>query len=51
LLGRGQGLTPSGDDALAGILLVTHAVGLAAPLAAAVRSRLGHDDRGVRGAP
>lgn len=41
LLGRGQGLTPSGDDALAGILLVAHAVGAAAPLAAAVRSRLG----------
>ncbi|HSF99286.1 MAG TPA: DUF2877 domain-containing protein [Ornithinibacter sp.] len=41
LLGRGQGLTPSGDDALAGILLVAHAVGEAAPLAAAVRSRLG----------
>ena len=40
LLGRGQGLTPSGDDALAGILLVSHAVGRAAPLAAAVRSRL-----------
>ena len=40
LLGRGQGLTPSGDDALAGILLVRHAVGRAAPLAAAVRSRL-----------
>jgi len=40
LLGRGQGLTPSGDDALAGILLVTHAVGRAAPLAVAVRSRL-----------
>lgn len=40
LLGRGQGLTPSGDDALAGILLVHHAVGRAAPLAAAVRSRL-----------
>lgn len=40
LLGRGAGLTPSGDDALAGILLVHHAVGRAAPLAAAVRSRL-----------
>ena len=40
LLGRGQGLTPSGDDALAGILLVHHAVGRAAPLAAAVRARL-----------
>jgi hypothetical protein len=41
LLGRGQGLTPSGDDALAGILLVAHAIGVAAPLATAVRSRLG----------
>jgi len=41
LLGRGPGLTPSGDDALAGILLVAHALGLSAPLAAAVRSRLG----------
>jgi Protein of unknown function (DUF2877) len=41
LVGRGQGLTPSGDDALAGILLVAHALGRAAPLAAAVRSRLG----------
>ena len=41
LLGRGQGLTPSGDDALAGALLVAHATGAAAPLAAAVRARLG----------
>jgi hypothetical protein len=41
LLGRGQGLTPSGDDALAGILLVAHAMGRAAPLAAAVRRRAG----------
>jgi hypothetical protein len=40
LLGRGQGLTPSGDDALAGILLVAHAVGGAEALAAVVRSRL-----------
>jgi hypothetical protein len=42
LLGRGRGLTPSGDDALAGALLVLHA--LADPrtdrLAGAVRSRL-----------
>ncbi|HSO63962.1 MAG TPA: DUF2877 domain-containing protein [Ornithinibacter sp.] len=41
LVGRGQGLTPSGDDALAGALLVTHALGAAAPLATAVRARLG----------
>ena len=41
LLGRGPGLTPSGDDALAGALLVAHALGAAAPLAAAVRARLG----------
>ncbi|HSO64130.1 MAG TPA: DUF2877 domain-containing protein, partial [Ornithinibacter sp.] len=40
LLGRGSGLTPSGDDALAGALLVAHALGAAAPLAAAVRARL-----------
>src|SRR5688572_21823546 len=37
LLGRGPGLTPSGDDALAGALLATHALGLSAPLASAVR--------------
>ena len=41
LLGRGPGLTPSGDDALAGALLVTHALAAAAPLAGAVRARLG----------
>lgn len=41
LVGRGPGLTPSGDDALAGALLVAHALGTAAPLAAAVRARLG----------
>lgn len=40
LLGRGPGLTPSGDDALAGALLVAHALGSAGPLAAAVRARL-----------
>ena len=40
LVGRGPGLTPSGDDALAGALLVAHALGAAAPLAAAVRARL-----------
>ena len=41
LLGRGPGLTPAGDDALAGILLVAHAHGVAGPVAAAVRERLG----------
>ena len=40
LVGRGQGLTPSGDDALAGALLVAHALGRSAPLAHAVRARL-----------
>ena len=40
VLGRGPGLTPSGDDALAGALLVAHAVGAAPPFAAAVRARL-----------
>lgn len=40
LVGRGPGLTPSGDDALAGALLVAHALGRSAPLAAAVRARL-----------
>ncbi|HET6967018.1 MAG TPA: DUF2877 domain-containing protein, partial [Ornithinibacter sp.] len=40
LLGRGRGLTPSGDDALAGALLVAHALDTAGPLAAAVRARL-----------
>jgi Protein of unknown function (DUF2877) len=41
LVGRGPGLTPSGDDALAGALLVAHSLGIGAPLAEAVRSRLG----------
>jgi hypothetical protein len=41
LVGRGPGLTPSGDDALAGALLVSRALGTAAPLAGAVRARLG----------
>jgi Protein of unknown function (DUF2877) len=41
LVGRGAGLTPSGDDALAGALLVAHALGAGEPLAAAVRARLG----------
>jgi hypothetical protein len=41
LLGRGSGLTPSGDDALAGALLVAHALGLGVALAAVVRRRLG----------
>jgi hypothetical protein len=41
LLGRGSGLTPSGDDALAGALLVCHALGVGAALGAAVRRRLG----------
>lgn len=41
LIGRGPGLTPSGDDALAGILLVAHAHGVAGPVAEAVRARLG----------
>ena len=40
LIGRGQGLTPSGDDALAGVLLVTHARGGEPALAAAVRAQL-----------
>lgn len=45
LVGRGRGLTPSGDDALAGALLVAHAVPAVvavAPgsLATAVRARL-----------
>ena len=41
LVGRGPGLTPSGDDALAGALLVAHALGTGAALADAVRARLG----------
>ena len=41
LVGRGAGLTPSGDDALAGALLVTHALGAGHALADAVRARLG----------
>lgn len=41
LLGRGSGLTPAGDDALAGALLVARALGVGAALAAAVRRRLG----------
>ena len=41
LLGRGAGLTPSGDDALAGALLVGHGLGTVDRLAAAVRDRLG----------
>ena len=41
LLGRGDGLTPSGDDALAGALLVAHALGVGDALAAVVRRRLG----------
>ncbi len=40
LVGRGAGLTPSGDDALAGALLVAHALGAGADLADAVRARL-----------
>ena len=41
LVGRGAGLTPSGDDALAGALLVAHALGADEALADAVRARLG----------
>ena len=41
LVGRGRGLTPSGDDALAGALLVAHAYRAWQPLAGAVRARLG----------
>ncbi len=40
LVGRGAGLTPSGDDALAGALLVAHALGTGPDLAEAVRARL-----------
>jgi hypothetical protein len=39
VLGRGPGLTPSGDDALAGALLVCHGLGCGARLVAAVRER------------
>ncbi len=41
LVGRGPGLTPSGDDALAGALLVARALRVSRPLVAAVRARLG----------
>lgn len=41
LVGRGPGLTPSGDDALAGALLVAHALRAPRALADAVRARLG----------
>lgn len=41
LVGRGRGLTPSGDDALAGALLVAHALRTSRPLVTAVRARLG----------
>ena len=41
LVGRGPGLTPSGDDALAGALLVACALGTGTDLADAVRARLG----------
>ncbi|MFQ6171894.1 DUF2877 domain-containing protein [Oryzobacter sp. R7] len=41
LVGRGRGLTPSGDDALAGALLVAHALRARRPFADAVRARLG----------
>lgn len=40
LVGRGAGLTPSGDDALAGALLVAFALGAGNDLADAVRARL-----------
>lgn len=40
LLGRGRGLTPSGDDALAGVLLVSHAHGIRPGLGVAVRGAL-----------
>ncbi|WP_392544695.1 DUF2877 domain-containing protein [Oryzobacter telluris] len=49
LIGRGRGLTPSGDDALAGALLVAHALRVSRPLATAVRSRL-HATTAVSGA-
>ena len=41
LLGRGPGLTPAGDDALAGAVLVEVALGRPPLLADAVRSRWG----------
>ena len=41
LVGRGPGLTPTGDDALAGALLVAFALGTGTALADAVRARLG----------
>ncbi|MGL5930052.1 MAG: DUF2877 domain-containing protein [Dermatophilaceae bacterium] len=41
LVGRGRGLTPSGDDALAGAVLVAHAFGRPRVLADAIRRRLG----------
>ena len=41
LVGRGPGLTPSGDDALAGALLVAFALGTGTALAEAVRGRVG----------
>ena len=41
VLGRGPGLTPSGDDALAGALLVCHGLGCGTRLVGAVRERLG----------
>lgn len=41
LVGRGRGLTPSGDDALAGALLVAHALRAPRAFADAVRARLG----------
>jgi hypothetical protein len=41
LVGRGAGLTPSGDDALAGALLVAHAMVEGGALGDAVRARLG----------
>lgn len=41
LIGRGRGLTPSGDDALAGALLVAHALRAPRALADAVRAHLG----------
>ncbi|MEO5609148.1 MAG: DUF2877 domain-containing protein [Ornithinibacter sp.] len=41
LLGRGPGLTPSGDDALAGAVLVEFALGRSQKIADAVRARSG----------
>ena len=48
LVGRGPGLTPSGDDALAGALLVAYALGTGTALADAVRAPPRCHDRGVR---